>query len=364
MARKRQKVVVVGGGVGGLTAAHELIERDFDVVVYDRRDFMGGKAASVRVAAHGAELREGHRSYVGRPGEHGFRFFPGWYRHLPDTLRRIPVHGRRGEQTVFDRLVPTELNLLARYDRDPVPVVLHSPKSRDQIKALATFLRQLSTMGLPLADVTLFLTKLATFLRTPEERRKREFDAKSWWAFLDAKERSDAFRTLTIATTRTLVAAKAEEASAYTIALLAVRTLFDSPLKSDCVLDGPTSEVWIDPWVSYLEGRGVAFQRDYELDSIQFSGDAPRIESLSFVHSGDQVRMRQLREVLSASKLEEAKKKLGSHVSNTSFDLSDIKKLHRAASRTGLARCLRSTERRPTPTTSSWPFRSSRWPTT
>ena len=24
------------------------------------------------------------------PAEHGFRFFPGFYRHLPDTMRRIP----------------------------------------------------------------------------------------------------------------------------------------------------------------------------------------------------------------------------------------------------------------------------------
>ena len=28
------------------------------------------------------------------PAEHGFRFFPGFYRHLPDTMRRIPVDGR------------------------------------------------------------------------------------------------------------------------------------------------------------------------------------------------------------------------------------------------------------------------------
>ena len=35
--RRRQKVIVVGGGVAGLTAAHELIKRDFEVVLYERR---------------------------------------------------------------------------------------------------------------------------------------------------------------------------------------------------------------------------------------------------------------------------------------------------------------------------------------
>ena len=27
------------------------------------------------------------------PGEHGFRFFPAFYRHLPDTMMRIPFAG-------------------------------------------------------------------------------------------------------------------------------------------------------------------------------------------------------------------------------------------------------------------------------
>src|SRR4051794_2767425 len=61
----RQKVIVVGAGVGGLTAAHELIERDFEVHVIERRSQGGGKAMSRRTSSD-------------LPTEHGFRFFPGW----------------------------------------------------------------------------------------------------------------------------------------------------------------------------------------------------------------------------------------------------------------------------------------------
>ena len=39
-------VVVIGGGVGGLTAAHELSERGFAVSVYEARPAWGGKARS------------------------------------------------------------------------------------------------------------------------------------------------------------------------------------------------------------------------------------------------------------------------------------------------------------------------------
>ena len=37
-------VAVLGGGVAGLTAAHELSERGFAVDVYEARDLFGGKA--------------------------------------------------------------------------------------------------------------------------------------------------------------------------------------------------------------------------------------------------------------------------------------------------------------------------------
>ncbi len=303
--KQKEKVVIIGGGIAGLTAAHELIERDFDVALYERRPRLGGKAASVRVP----------NDPKGYPGEHGFHFFPAWYRHVRDTMRRIPVRGRRdwvGEHSVLDYLVPTDRNLLARYDSDPVPILLHSPKTTNQAQALLTFARQLFAMGLPVADVTLFFKRLGAFVRTPEEEREKEYDAQSWWNFLSAGERSEAFRTLTIATTRTLVAAKAEIASAYTIALLAVRTLFDSPLKPDCVLDGPTSETWFDPWRSYLEGRGVEFHCERELDSIQFDGAGPCIQSVAFVSSTDLLRVRQLRAVLSASTPQQANDRLRS----------------------------------------------------
>ena len=42
-------VAILGGGVGGLSAAHELAERGFKVDVYELRDSFGGKARSMDV---------------------------------------------------------------------------------------------------------------------------------------------------------------------------------------------------------------------------------------------------------------------------------------------------------------------------
>jgi len=108
----RERVAIVGGGVAGLSAAHELIERGFEVHVYERRSFFGGKAASYRVPKPAKPGEPGEPAPKANaddpPGEHGFRFFPGWYRHLTDTMSRIPYHraggGRRSVADNVERL--------------------------------------------------------------------------------------------------------------------------------------------------------------------------------------------------------------------------------------------------------------------
>src|SRR3954471_17842848 len=98
--------MILGGGVAGMTAAHELASRPgFEVVVFELRSIPGGKARSMDAIAGTG----GRRAL---PGEHGFRFFPGFYRHVPDTMSRIPFgHQRQG---VFENLVPSTQLQIAR----------------------------------------------------------------------------------------------------------------------------------------------------------------------------------------------------------------------------------------------------------
>src|SRR5687768_657098 len=112
------RVAVLGGGVAGLTAAHELAERGLEVVVLEARGIPGGKARSLPVPGSGKDGR------ADLPAEHGFRFFPGFYRHLPDTMRRIPD----GSSTVFGNLVAATRILLAQgHGRNEIVAGAHLP---------------------------------------------------------------------------------------------------------------------------------------------------------------------------------------------------------------------------------------------
>ena len=107
--RHHRQVAVLGGGVGGLSAAQELGERGFDVTVYEARERFGGKARSVPVPDSATGGREP------LPGEHGFRFFPEFYRYLTDSMKRIP-YGDNPEG-VYDNLEPTTQMLMAEAGR-------------------------------------------------------------------------------------------------------------------------------------------------------------------------------------------------------------------------------------------------------
>jgi uncharacterized protein with NAD-binding domain and iron-sulfur cluster len=247
------RVAILGGGVGGLTAAHELAERGFEVVVLEARDIPGGKARSLPVPGSGA----GGRTDL--PAEHGFRFFPGFYQHIPDTMRRIPV----GEKSVFERLTGATRILLAQAGgRNEVIAGAHLPETLDDLAVLSRFLLEVMTgLGIPPHEHAWLMDRMLTLLTSCDERRFEQWELQSWWVYVKAEQRSEAFRKfLADGLTRTLVAARAREISARTGGLILAQLVFDLTRaggRADRVLDAPTNEAWIDPWVAHLRSMGV-----------------------------------------------------------------------------------------------------------
>ena len=256
-------VAVLGGGVAGLTAAHELAERGFAVTVYEARDRLGGKARSLPVPNSGT----GGRGDL--PAEHGFRFFPGFYRHVPDTMRRIGVDGH---------LVGAERVLLAQAGgRNELLTAAHLPESLEDFAVVSRFVLEAATgLGIPPHETAIFLERLLTLLTSCDERRLGQWELQSWWSFVGAEQRSPAFRKfLADGLTRTLVAARAREMSARTGGSILLQLIFDLTRaggRADRVLDGPTSDVWIDPWAAHLERLGVDIRRDAPVEGIQLAG--------------------------------------------------------------------------------------------
>ena len=74
-----KSISVFGGGIAGMTVAHELSEKGFDVTVYEKDEFLGGMAKS-------------KRNLDNIPTEHSWRGYnTSFYVNCIDILKRIPI---------------------------------------------------------------------------------------------------------------------------------------------------------------------------------------------------------------------------------------------------------------------------------
>lgn len=261
------KVLICGGGIAGLTAAHELAKRGFDVDIVERRDIVGGKARSIDVP--GSVGRTGKAL----PGEHGFRFFPGFYAHMDESLSDIPYQGKK--RGVLDNLTATTDMLLSRAFAEDIELPSEPPSNPKEFYNLIRAFT--GTLGISLRESFTFGRKMFEFLASCDERRDAEYDSISWWDFIEAGDKSDGYqRFLAQGITRSLVAMKAEVSSTRTIGKIYFQMVSHlmSPFSDvDRIMSGPSNEVMLNPWKERLLDLGVTFHHNWDIKKLVVDGD-------------------------------------------------------------------------------------------
>jgi uncharacterized protein with NAD-binding domain and iron-sulfur cluster len=277
-----RKVVVLGGGMAGLATAHELVERGFRVTVFEPKAW-GGKARSIPVRGTGTGTR------ADLPGEHGFRFFPGFYHHVPDSMSRTPFGNQ--PNGVKDNLVTASGGKFLRagdradagpFGIGPDPTGVLTP---DQLRRY--LMDNLNGDSVPPHELAFFVERLMVFLTSSDERRYGQWEHVSWWDFVKAETKSKEYqKVLAAGLTRNLVAAKETVASTRTIGNMGEAFVYNIMGRGndgdlDRVLDLPTNEAWIDPWVRHLRRQGVRFVKGQALARYEVGGGRIRAVHLA-----------------------------------------------------------------------------------
>ncbi len=73
-----KKVIIIGTGISGLTVAHELINKGFNVEIYEKNNVAGGMARSTRI----------HNNI---PTEHSWRGYAPFYHNAYHIMKQIPI---------------------------------------------------------------------------------------------------------------------------------------------------------------------------------------------------------------------------------------------------------------------------------
>jgi uncharacterized protein with NAD-binding domain and iron-sulfur cluster len=342
---------VFGAGIGGLTIAQELAERGFKVHVFEKqsRTLAGGLAASQwhigeRIPAMFRALypKADEDFDFALPAEHGFRFFPSFYVHVVDTMRRIPIWDRQQLDVASLIAFPTEqpddrfvcdirdaltaakpaqggavaaadpnaiLNVVARifalaefrgqvdFFRPPLVTASNLVATnktamvfddgrvlaydrrvpRSQLGSFAgSFLLELFGLGHEVRDMALMTTRMLQYLTSCRERRLAHYEKMTFWDFMQADRLSPTLQAQLGRFTRLLMAMDARRGEARTVLSVLVRMLLDqgsAGMSTDRVLNGPTTERWIVPWVRHLEANlGVTFHWCSELTRFELDG--------------------------------------------------------------------------------------------
>lgn len=190
-------------------------------------------------------------------------------------MRRIPF----GNGTVGDNLVAASGGKFLRGDGRADAFVFGVGPDPEQLLTVDGLRRYLSDNlngnTVPPHELAWFVERLLVFLTSCDERRMGQWEKVAWWDFIGAEGRSEEYqRVLAAGLTRSLVAAKETVASTRTIGNMGEAFVMnilgrgnDGAL--DRVLDLPTNEAWIKPWMRYLRKRGVRFVHGHGLERYE-----------------------------------------------------------------------------------------------
>jgi hypothetical protein len=201
------------------------------------------------------------------PGEHGFRFFPAFYRHVFDTMLRIPIAADDPDvyvetgRTVRDNVIPTYSQGVNFEDRKSFVLPRRPVHS---FRETFDLLRQAyDAMGFTTTDVQRLGLKLFKYATSCTARRAGEYENTSWWDFVEGDRYSERFQRYIDSAPQLLVAMRAKASDARTMGNIAVQLMLDpfrGDQRTDGTLNAPTTLAWFKHWYRYLDNQQVRFE--------------------------------------------------------------------------------------------------------
>jgi len=231
-------IIIFGGGIAGLTVAHELIKKNLKILVVEKDNDFGGMARS--------NIEKNNL-----PSEHSWRGYAPFYNNTFQLMKEIPYNTK----TVYDNLtIPIEFYLL-----------------HDNIKEYRP--------KLSFNDYFILSTLGANYLLS--DKRREKYYTYQIEPFLKKNLSRDGYDMIINFITGPGYGMNKNEVSLghlfhfMNISIVHNNNhLHDNDIKKYNhttgwhVTNGPTNDVWINPWVKYLYKQGVDFANNMELVEI------------------------------------------------------------------------------------------------
>lgn len=245
---KKSKVVIAGAGIGGLTTAHELVKRGFEVDIYERNPIVGGLARS--------RYQKNTKNGKVYPTEYSWRIYGTNYRNLLRILKEIPLKGRRNK-SVFNQLRQIATYVFPRFGEREI-VVHHNEHQKE---LMAHFRKH---------DWSKMLNKILYCL-TMSNARIDHLDSLKWADF--CRDLSPEAKKFMVRMWSPVLGMDSTKMS-FSVMARMISILSDSLLNdvsSLYLLNGPTNDAWFDVWVEHLKKQGVKIHTEHDVEHFDDS---------------------------------------------------------------------------------------------
>ena len=275
-----RRVAVFGGGPGGLTAAHELAERGFDVTVYERHDVLGGKTRSYSVPGTGTGGRKD------LPAELGPHAMFGSYQNVGETLLRIPVGDGRSVADNFHHEKPLKEGIAwggAQLSAGAFSAAAgaggETGSRAGLMAAMVGFFGDSILHKLTPTDAGILLPKILALATSGPKRQWGQLEHTSLTDFDGADRLSPAGMDVLVywmqVNTEPPARMNARVAGSGSL-LHFFGHFFGQQLGPGMrgpvgLANGPLNEIWFDPWREHLEKLSTAFHTGTALTGLTFA---------------------------------------------------------------------------------------------
>ncbi len=232
-------VVIFGGGISGLTVAHELLNLGFNVTIYEKKSKMGGMAISERDSDK-------------MPTEHSWRGYAPFYQNVFNLLKHIPYNNK----SVYEEL------------SEPLNFIL--PK--DDIKKRENLMPNFNIKDY----LILFYYALKVFTSNLRNKEYAKINYLTINKYLTEEGQDKTMGMLGPGLGFDKYKASLYHSFKFIELQLPSHTHIHHELKHKVhrsfenwhAMKQPTSESWINPWINYLLKKGVKIRFNHNLVKI------------------------------------------------------------------------------------------------
>lgn len=230
-----KNIIIIGGGISGLTAAHELVKYGYKIIIIERNDIVGGLA----------------RTYQNEkkkicPIEYSWRAYGPWYQNVYHIMKQIPFNDK---ESVFDQL--TILQGGAKTCNKKIP---NYQKTMDHI---------------PFKDKIKILPYFIQYNISCKERNIDNFSHISLKKFLYKLKVSKYTEDSVGKIVGPYLGFEYTKSSLYDLLYFYEMMITNSSSKYNFnITKYPTNYAWFEPWVKYLSNNKVKIYTNTEVQNI------------------------------------------------------------------------------------------------